>query len=741
MDASVHQKVTVDHLRRDAYLYVRQSTLRQVFENTESTKRQYALRDRAVALGWPVERVVVVDSDLGRSGASAEDREGFQRLVAAVGMGQVGIVLGLEVSRLARSSSDWHRLLEICALTRTLILDEDGIYDPSHFNDRLLLGLKGTMSEAELHVLRARLLGGIRNKARRGELKAPLPVGFAYGPDSRVVLDPDQQVQQSIRLLFETFRRTGSASSTVATFRTMGWLFPRRPRVGPRTGDLLWVPLGHWRALQLLKNPRYAGAFFFGRRQSLRTADGKQRSHALPPDQWQALIPNAHPGYISWEEYEENLRCLRENAQAHGAERRKSPPREGPALLQGLAVCGVCGDRMTVRYHSRHGQITPDYICQRRRVALSEPVCQHLPGAAIDQAIGDLLIETMTPMALEVALTVQQELVARSDQADRLRQQQVERARYEADLAGRRYMRVDPDNRLVADALEADWNHKLRALGEAQRDYEQQCRADRLTVDERQRAEILALATDFPRLWRAPDTLDRDRKRLVRLMLEDVTLMRGEGIAVHVRFKGGGTRTLALPFPKKSWQMSQTETAVVREIDKLLDSHTDGEIAAILNQEGYRSGQGKDFDRRIVGRIRRSYNLRDRLTRLRATGLLTLEEYAAAVGVRGSTARRWRQWGLLAGHKYDDRGACLYDPPGPNSPKRGTWKRPRRPKTKSLSDRPVEVQYGVQPLVWALRGRQRVMSIPTRSEKSRNLELNTGRPATSRPTTTTLALS
>ena len=348
MNTLVHQKVTASHLQRDAYLYVRQSTLRQVFENTESTKRQYALRERAVALGWPLERIVVIDSDLGQSAASAADREGFQKLVAAVGMGQVGIVLGLEVSRLARSSSDWHRLLEICALTQTLILDEDGIYDPSHFNDRLLLGLKGTMSEAELHVLRARLLGGIRSKASRGELKAPLPVGFVYGPDGRVLLDPDQQVQQAIRLFFQTFRRTGSASSTVRVFREHGWQFPRRPQTGPRKGELLWAPLGHWRALQLLKNPRYAGAFFFGRRRSHKTVEGQRRSFVLPCEQWQALLPNAHPGYISWAEHEQNLRILRENAQAHGAERRKSPPREGPALLQGLAICGVCGDRMTV---------------------------------------------------------------------------------------------------------------------------------------------------------------------------------------------------------------------------------------------------------------------------------------------------------------------------------------------------------------------------------------------------------
>ena len=284
MTQPIHQKVTASHLRRDAYLYVRQSTVRQVFENTESTRRQYALRDRAVALGWPIERVIVIDSDQGQSGASSTDREGFQKLVGEVGVGRAGIVLGLEVSRLARNSSDWHRLLEICALTDTLILDEDGIYNPSDFNDRLLLGLKGTMSEAELHVLRARLRGGILNQARRGALKTPLPVGLMYDPADHVVLDPDRQVQQSIRHLFETFVRTGSATATVKHFRKQGLCFPRRPRYGPHKGELLWAPLRHWQVLQVLHNPRYAGAFAFGRTRTRQRPGGGIEIESLQVD-------------------------------------------------------------------------------------------------------------------------------------------------------------------------------------------------------------------------------------------------------------------------------------------------------------------------------------------------------------------------------------------------------------------------------------------------------------------------
>lgn len=265
MSVDRYQKVTADHLRRDAFLYVRQSSLRQVLENTESTKRQYALRDRAVGLGWPIERIHVIDSDLGLSGASAQDRDGFQRLVAEVANAHAGIVLGLEVSRLARNNADWHRLIELAALTQTLILDEDGVYDPAHFNDRLLLGLKGAMSEAELHVLKARLQGGIRNKARRGELELPLPIGLAYHPDGSVVLDPDQSIRSAVQLLFDTFRHTTSATATVKRFRREGWLFPRRVRHGIGKGDLHWGPLDHCRVVEILHNPRYAGAFAYGR--------------------------------------------------------------------------------------------------------------------------------------------------------------------------------------------------------------------------------------------------------------------------------------------------------------------------------------------------------------------------------------------------------------------------------------------------------------------------------------------
>jgi len=420
-------KVSTAHLQRAAYLYIRQSTLRQVLENTESTERQYALRRRAVALGWPEERIVVIDHDQGQSGASTIEREGFQRLVADVGLGKAGIVMGLEVSRLARNCADWHRLLEICALTHCLILDEDGLSDPGHFNDRLLLGLKGTMSEAELHVLKARLLGGRLNKAQRGELKMPLPIGLVYADNQRVEMEPDQQVQQSLRVFFATFERTGSAWATVQAFGREGLKFPKRGRAG--SGEIAWQQLSHTIALDTLHNPRYAGAFSFGRTRCWKDGAGKRHCQQLPREQWRFLKPNAHPGYISWEQFLSNQERLLQNHQAHGGlERKAGPPREGPALLQGLVLCGKCGRSMTIRYHHRSGRLNPDYVCEKDSVEKSGPICQRVPGSQLDEAIGQLLVQSVTPLALEVALNVQQEIQDRLAQADRLRQQQVQRA-------------------------------------------------------------------------------------------------------------------------------------------------------------------------------------------------------------------------------------------------------------------------------------------------------------------------
>ena len=695
MRADAHQKVKSTHLKRSAYLYIRQSTLRQVLENTESTKRQYALRQHAIALGWQQDQIIVIDSDLGQSGASAADREGFQRLVTEVSLGRAGIVLGLEVSRLARNSMDWHRLLEICALADTLILDEDGVYDPAHFNDRLLLGLKGTMSEAELHVLRARLQGGILNKATRGELFMRAPIGFAYDAAGRLRLDPDQQIQHTIRMLFETFQRTGSAMATVREFRRSGVLFPRRIHSGPGKGDVIWGKLEHSHVLRVLHNPRYAGVFVYGRSRVRKNVDGDCKVQQLPREEWHTFIPESHPACISWDEHERNLKRLRESAQAIGFDRRKSPPREGPALLQGLVICGRCGRRMTLRYHARREGLCPEYVCQRKGIENAEPLCQRIPGADIDRVVGDILLELVNPVTLEIALTVQQELQSRLDQSDRLRRQHVERARYEAEVAQRRYMRVDPENRLVADSLEADWNQKLRALADAQQEYEQRREQDRRLFNDEQRSAILALAQDFPRLWKDPATEDRDRKRMIRLLVEDVTMIRGEQISLHFRFRGGATKTVALPNPLRIWETWMTDSEVVSRIDRLLDTHTFREIASTLNDSGFKPGRGQRFTARYIARIQKHYSLRSRFDRLRARGMLTLDEMAGALFVNPKTVKIWAAHGLLRAHAYTDKPEHLYEPPGGDAPRKaqGMKLSSRRLVSSVMPECSNEVQY------------------------------------------------
>jgi DNA invertase Pin-like site-specific DNA recombinase len=669
MSQQVNQKVTASHLKRQAYCYVRQSTLKQVFENTESTKRQYALRERAVALGWPVVQIVTVDSDLGETATSVADRKGFQKLMTEVSLGRVGLVMGLEVSRLARNNADWARLLEICAITDTLILDEEGVYNPTDFNDRLLLNMKGTFSEVELHVLRSRLRGGILSKARRGELKTRLPTGFVYDHNDKIIIDPDKQVQQSIRLFFDIFQRTGAAFATVKAFAKDDVKFPCRMHLGPDKGKLKWQRLTSARALVILKNPRYAGAYYYGRQRSRKNVDGSTTYFQVPRDQWLVLLKDIHPGYITWEQYEENLRRIRQNAIAYNVIDRKTPPREGSCLLQGLAVCGKCGQRMTIRYkYQRKNRLEPVYLCQRNRIERWESSCQYIPGTAIDEAISKLLLASVTPLTLEVALQVQKELENRFYEADKLRKQQVQRAEYEANLARRRFMQVDPDNRLVADTLEAEWNTKLRHLQDANDYYETHRRRESEKLKKAQQQKVLKLTRDFPAIWKNPKTPAREKKRMIRFLIEDVTMIRGEDITLHVRFKGGATKTLKLPLPLKGWQYNMTDPKIVELVDELLIDHSYSQIATILDKRGYKSGQGHRIDRRTVVGITHSYKLKTRYARLRATGKLTVDEVANLLGVTVATVRSWGKKGIIKTYPYNDRNGRLYEHPGVNSP-------------------------------------------------------------------------
>ena len=669
MSVDAAHKVSAAHLARTAYLYVRQSTLRQVLTNTESAARQYALRQRAISLGWPIDQVVVIDCDQGQSGASSVDREGFQHLVAEVGMGRAGIVLGLEVSRLARNNADWHRLLELCSLGNTLICDEDGLYDPCDFNDRLLLGLKGTMSEAELHFIRARLRGGILSKAHRGELRIALPVGLVYDPADRVVLDPDAGVQEALRHLFATFAHAGSARAVVQTFADDKLLFPTRARSGAHKGELAFIALTHSRVLACLHNPRYAGAFAFGRHRWRTTSSGTASCELVPREEWISLIPDAHPGYISFATYEQNQQTLLANAQAHGTDRTAGPPREGPALLQGLAVCGRCGRRMTVRYNNLRGVERPVYICQAKCINEGTTICMSVPGAGIDEAIGALVLDTVTPLALEVALTVAAELEARAGEADGLRRAQVERSRHNADMARRRYLSVDPDNRLVADTLEADWNAALRELADAQDEYDRASEAAHEALSDEHKAKIRSLASDFPALWADSATPQRERKRMVRLLVDDVTIERTDTVQLHVRFRGGQTTTIAVPLPLSACELRTTPAETVAALNDLLDSHTDAEAAEALNSRGHLTGAGQPFTARSVLRLRRDHQIPSHRDRLTQAGLLTLSEIAGQLSVRPQTVKKWHRAGLLIGHRANDKNEHLYDPPSPGDPR------------------------------------------------------------------------
>ena len=556
-------------------MYVRQSSLKQVIRNTESAIRQYDLRGKAISLGWAADQITVIDIDQGHSGASAADREGFQQLVAEVSLGRAGIVLGLECSRLARNNADWHQLLELCAMAGTLICDEDGLYDPRNFNDRLVLGMKGQLSEYGLHFLRARLLGGQISRARRGELIVPLPAGLVYDGAGHVILDPDTAIQGALRHLFTTFQATGSASACVKAFRAAGLTFPWRHHKGPRKGEVDWHPLRHHTVLRILHNPRYAGAFTYGRRREHKLPGGKTVTTKLPRDQWIAFIPGAHPGYITLDEYEANTARLAANAAAHGRDRAAGPPREGTALLQGIIICGRCGGRMTVRYHTRGSRQVPTYACQRDGIENARPFCAVIPGHALDQHVGQLLIGTLTPLAAQAALQVSAELQQRAADADALRAAHVERARYHAGLARRRYLAVDPANRLVAGTLEADWNTAVRALGDAQAAYDKARDQHTGQLTDTQKNRIAQLVTDLPGIWNDPATPARERKRITRLLLTDVTVTRtSDTITAHVRLAGGQTRTLTLPVPEPAWKLRQTPAGTIAEIDQLLDWHT-----------------------------------------------------------------------------------------------------------------------------------------------------------------------
>ncbi len=650
---SAHPKITPSHLDRAAIIYVRQSTLAQVRDNTESTARQYALADHAVKLGWPRARVEVVDTDLGLSGRSAEHRQGFRELVGRVCVGEVGAIFGLEISRLARSSADLSRLLELARLTDTLVIDADGVYDLADFNDRLLLGLKSTMSEAELHVLAGRLQGAKRAAAERGQLRFPLPVGYVYDDEGATVIDPDQEVAHAVADVFACFGARGSAYGVVAAFK--GRRFPLRAYGGIWAGQLRWGRLTHSRVLGILANPAYAGCYVFGRYHSRRVVspDGTVRTTTveLPRAQWPVVIYDHHPGYISWDDFLANQARLAANTTNQGAR----PPREGQALCQGILHCGGCGRPMSTRYH-RDGRAA--YECAASRAdQQATPSCRSVAAATLDQAVAERLLAAVCPEEVALALAAATEVADRHARTTRAAELAVERARYQADRAERAFHACEPENRLVARSLEARWEAKLVTLAEA----EQALAATQAKLTPLpQRAEVQALTSDLPRLWHAPTTQAKDRKRMLRTLIADVTVLPEPDRAklrIGIRWHSGATDELLTGRRPSAVETRRAPDGAVELLRRLGPAHGDAELADELNAAGYLTGAGRPFDVKAVRWLRHVHHVPPPAPF--QAGELSVAEVAERLGITANAVYYWAQHGQLAARRTPSGRWCV----------------------------------------------------------------------------------
>jgi DNA invertase Pin-like site-specific DNA recombinase len=652
-------KIQFTHTQRAAYVYIRQSTPGQVEHNRESTARQYALADRACQLGWPKERVMVIDEDLGLSGSSTDKRSGFARLTSDVALARAGIVLGLEVSRLARNNADWYRLLELCGVTDTLIGDTDGVYHPALFNDRLLLGLKGTMSEAELHILRARLDGGIRNKAARGELRRGLPVGFVWGEsDGEVLFHPDEAVTGAIRTVFERFAEFGSARRVWLWFRSEGLSFPLQQAPAGQPGPIRWVAPAYTALHHILTNPVYAGSYAYGKSRCERYVDEhgvvKKRMRHLPIEQWPVLIPDHHPGFIDWATFQANQARLDSNTRPQ-PHQSGGAVREGSALLQGVATCGHCGRRLHTHYRGRNS--TPGYHCSGKDLVNGRGVyCLTIGGLAIEQAVVNAFLEAVTPAAVEAMRLTVEQLQADHDAALSQWRLEMERTRYEAERAERRYRTVEPENRLVARGLETEWESRLRDLAVAEAELRRREQPRPSTLSPEQLKQIQILGSDIRQVWAATTTADRDRKELLRTLLEEVVLnlKRAEGLAhLTLRWRGGAITLLDVPVPRFRPMGPRTDEDTISLLGRLAALYPDEVIAGILNRQGRKTATGERFTANQVGSLRRYRNIPGFQPPAEppAGDLVSIRKAARILGMNTSSIHRWLADGFIAGEQ------------------------------------------------------------------------------------------
>jgi DNA invertase Pin-like site-specific DNA recombinase len=657
-------KVSSGHLERDALVYVRQSTLTQVREHTESLERQYELAFRAQSLGWAPHQVRIIDDDLGRSGADSSLREGFKNLVAEVGLGKVGIILGIEVSRLARNNADWYQLLDLCAVTDTLIADGDGLYHPADFNDRLVLGLKGTMSEAELHLIRHRLTAGLRHKAAKGELRQGVPVGFVYDDDDHVLMDPNEAVTEAIATVFRRFEELGSARQVMLSLRGDGVLLPRRP-CGARR--VTWAAAAYPAVHDFLTNPAYAGAFVFGRTRTDKRVDpfGRlvSRTRLLPRDQWLVVIPDHHPGFVSWGRYCEIQDQLRANwrpPRGHGG----GAVREGTALLQGVIRCGRCGRMMQTAYSGAKGNC-PRYACARGAQLYGNPAhCQSLGGRRLEQRVLDELFAVLEPAALAATATALREAEANYRQRLAVFELAAERARFEAERACRQFDAVEPENRLVARTLERAWEQALSGQRQAEADLAAQRARQPTRLSDQELEWLKRAGANVRAIFDAPTTTWRQRKQLVRAVIAEIVVtvrLDDREADVRIVWEGGATNEFVLKLNKTGGHFRTTDEDTVALVRRLAKRHDDKTIAAVLNKQGRRTGTGLAFTRSRVTSLRASYSIPVYTPATVSPAsdddlVVTIYQAERILAVDHSTIYRWLNTGFITGEQLTPGG-------------------------------------------------------------------------------------